>query len=708
MLVLAGFFGLYLYALGPTLPPYRDAGEFTTSAYTLGVSHPPSYPLYILAGHPWTHLKLGNPSYSLSLLSALAGAGALAVLAAAAAKGPGGWAGALAAVLLLGLSPTYLSISTIPEMYSLTILFASALLLLAMELRSRFRVRLWYAAAFLYGLFLGNRTDLVLFGPALAWLLYPTLARAGSPGKLAARGAAFFALGLSIYLYLPVRSALEPWLDWNHPSTFSNLMGSLTRKSYGGTLDLLSKQYALGELFLPNLREYAAHALASFHPLGLAAGLAGALTLFRRDRRWAVGTVLAYLFAGPIFFFLANLPPNPHAMAIVEPHYVLSDLLVAFWAAEGLGAARSWLAARGRLLGLAAAAAAVAGAASWGLGNFRQGSRRAGFMDQDFVRQVFLSTPRDSILVAKKDVQIFSLWHSQTVDSKRPDLRIVAQGLAGSPWYQASYLHKDPGVRLLPLRDGEGWREFLTLNPRRVYATSDVELHEGVKVHPHGLVLRAEKIGGGSQQGEPWEFFVQRGAFRYDGQPDFFHSDLVESFSKMLHRLGDAGLRDLGPRSSGREQPLRALRLAWAMHPDSGDPPMLLGYRSFLDGDNGPADFYYGRATALFDRSLELTRRYRSLPDVAAAFRKSSAEAYLNWGVVKERLGDRSRAEELYGEAIRLDPNSAQAHYNLAVLYWGRDWARVVREMGEVLRIEPGHAQARGYLEAARRKLAAP
>ena len=60
--------------------------------------------------------------------------------------------------------------------------------------------------------------------------------------------------GTSIFLYLFLRSQGQPWLNWNDPETFSAFWGTLTRRTHGGTLDLLSKSYAAGENFLPQLK----------------------------------------------------------------------------------------------------------------------------------------------------------------------------------------------------------------------------------------------------------------------------------------------------------------------------------------------------------------------------------------------------------------------------------------------------------------------
>jgi len=48
-------FAAYLLTLCPTVY-VGDSGELTTAAATLGIPHPPGYPLYVLLGYAFSHL----------------------------------------------------------------------------------------------------------------------------------------------------------------------------------------------------------------------------------------------------------------------------------------------------------------------------------------------------------------------------------------------------------------------------------------------------------------------------------------------------------------------------------------------------------------------------------------------------------------------------------------------------------------------------
>lgn len=708
LFLFAVFFSLYVLTASPYLAPYRDAGEMATSAATLGVSHPPSYPLYVLLGKLSQALPFGGPAFRLTLLSAAAAAGAVAALHLLLAPLFGPWAAALAAAWL-GADKTFWSVAIVQEMYALSVLQAVVLLGLALRLRREYDPRLWRGFLFLYGLFLGNRTDLLLLSPALGWLVFSAggwKAREGGVPVWALRSVPWAALGLSVYLYLPLRSSAGPWLDWNHPAELHNFIGSLTRRSYGGTLDLLSRNYATGAMFGENLKAYGRHVWDGFLGLGAWLPLAGLGYWWRRDRGAAIGLALAYLAAGPLFLFLANLPPNPHALAIVDPHYLLSDLIVAVLAAAGAAwvweAASAWAGER-RALAPRADASALAGAAllaagflpfwrTWDVG------RRWDLMNYDYARNVLASVPPDRALVAKKDVPLFTLWYAQQVEGVRRDVRVVPQGLAGSPWYQLSSRRRGDLVQLGPLRSLEDWRSFGRTN-EGAFATFDCEFPDGLLFGPpRGLALSLST--GTALDARPWGLIARRGDYRSDGQPDFFHTDLVDLYAFARHRVG-VWQSEHGDKAEAE----RNIKAAWAMKWHLPDAPIFLGFAWFTASRLAEAAAAYTAAAGLFERTLRLAGEYHSLPDIWSGARRGLADARLNLGVVYEKLGRKDDAAREYQAAIQADPRSAQAYFNLAVVYWDRDWAKVAWAMSEALRIDPSRQDAAKYLAIARARL---
>lgn len=727
--VFLGTLALYLSKLPPVLAPWRDSGEMSVAAATLGVAHPTSYPLYVLLSRLAILVPLGNPAYRLNLLSAVAGAAACALLFAVLRPKRGSWA-ALAASLCLAFNPGFWAVSQVSEMYSLWVLCAVALVALAEHLSTDASERLWPAFCYLCGVMLSNRLDLILLAPGLLWLalssrpsakgedglwlglaLFAVPAVAALSGSnlpaaaliagtflLRARGDGAFRralwgvlaglAGLSVYLYLPVRSATGPFLDWNHPSVAANFFDSLLRTRYGGTLDLISRNYATGALFADNIRLWGAHLWDAFGP-ALAFAAAGALADLRENRGRFYGRLIAWWWAGPVFLFLANMPPNPHAAAILDPHYLLSDAVLLFWLARGVGG----LGAGGRWRPALAAAVVLAWPLARGVPARQE--RRSHFYSLDFAANAFRAAPPGSIIVAKKDVPLYALWHYQTTAGRRPDLKIVAQGLAGASWYQSDWRRRDPDLVLARLSEPAGWQVLRTAGAP-VLMTQDAEPPEPVSgaAVPRGQLLA---VSGAEADHETQKaLLVRRGVHRSEEGADFFTRDLIESnavasFRAALHLH----------KAKKFEAAQRALEEAWSASWQFPDIPLFLGYMQASAGRMPEAAALYALADALFAEKIALAGRYRALPEIVQGVRRQAADAATHLGVAREKLGDAAGAEADYRRALALCP-LAETRYNLAVLAWGKDWAAAEENLVEALRLDPGHAAAAKYLAALR------
>ena len=70
LLVFVIAFGFYLLTLAPTVT-LVDSGELILACHSLGIAHPPGFPLYVLIGHLFAQLPFGNVAYRLNLMSAL-------------------------------------------------------------------------------------------------------------------------------------------------------------------------------------------------------------------------------------------------------------------------------------------------------------------------------------------------------------------------------------------------------------------------------------------------------------------------------------------------------------------------------------------------------------------------------------------------------------------------------------------------------------
>ena len=151
-----------------------DGAELSAVAATLGIAHPPGYPLYTLIGHLFSLIPAGEVAFRLALFSAVAASVGVALAThIVLAHSPRGASrtsslvGAIAAGLALAVSPMYWSQGTVPEVMALGSAFVLALMALLLAWRPG-RDGILVAAVFVLGLGLANHVTIAFLGGVCA------------------------------------------------------------------------------------------------------------------------------------------------------------------------------------------------------------------------------------------------------------------------------------------------------------------------------------------------------------------------------------------------------------------------------------------------------------------------------------------------------------------------------------------------------------
>jgi hypothetical protein len=233
--------GVYVLTLAPTVT-FEDSGQLITAAATLGISHPSGYPVFALVGQLFTLLPFGSWAWRVNLASAAAAAAACGVFylllrrlfrAADAEAGVSASVAAAAAAVALGFGFTFWSQAVVAEAYAVNALVLVATLACVLNFASTREARWGYLAAFLGGLALAAHTSsVVVTVPAVVYLVIRFRKLPSVRGLFLA--GALAAWGFSIYLYLPLRAAQGPAINWGDPRTLPTLYRHFTRRMYGG------------------------------------------------------------------------------------------------------------------------------------------------------------------------------------------------------------------------------------------------------------------------------------------------------------------------------------------------------------------------------------------------------------------------------------------------------------------------------------------
>jgi tetratricopeptide (TPR) repeat protein len=210
-----------------------DSGELVAAVGVLGIPHPSGYPLYVLLGKLWTLLlPIGSIALRMSLFSAACTAAACGVLHHLLRRLGLHPAASAMAALLLALSPSVWGEANVQRVYALNLLFVVMVVAAAFAWRRTGEDRMLLLACFLCGLGATNHTVMGLVSFAVgvfALVTRPGLLR--RPWLLVAMPAAAI-VGLLPYAYLPLRSRMDPPLDWGNPETFSAFMNVVLRRDF--------------------------------------------------------------------------------------------------------------------------------------------------------------------------------------------------------------------------------------------------------------------------------------------------------------------------------------------------------------------------------------------------------------------------------------------------------------------------------------------
>ncbi len=423
--------GLYLATSAPDLATTHDGGELTTAAATLGIAHPPGYPLYILLGHLASWLPVGSVAFRLNVFSALCAALGVTLLGMTFSRLWSQPSAGMLSALLGGLAVAPWRQAVGAEKYALHFLLAGALMLWA-TYRRQGRAPNW-VGALLLGLALCHHHTIVLLLPALVVYLGDA---PSDPNSIKTSLVAFLG-GLVPLLYLPLRAQSSPAVNWGDPSTLERFVWVVLRQGYGTTTLSTEEQGAtLAERFGYYFTSLASQQFA-FGLVLLA--VVGAFLAWRSGQfRELALVVLAWLGTGPCFVLLANQPNQPIFHDILDRFYSVSYLLLAGLMGRALAELKPRL----------TVAVGVGLCLLQGLTHWNAVTQAGSDHLPTTVAAVWQTLPSEAVLIPDSDMTSGAYLYAQEVEGERKDVQILHAGLLASQWYRET-LPRDLAVESL-------------------------------------------------------------------------------------------------------------------------------------------------------------------------------------------------------------------------------------------------------------------
>jgi Flp pilus assembly protein TadD len=653
---------LYWRTLCPTVY-WEDSGELIAAARALGIAHSPGHPLYVLLGRLLSLLPWGSVAFRVNMLSMVsATVGALLVYGAGlvllslmdrreALSGVGysPFVAAGAGSLLLVASRTYWSQAVVAEVYALLGFFVALLLLLALIWEWTHDTRAVILMGIVGGLSLTNHPSVIALLPAFVWSVWLRGRRVLSSSVVAV-SVLMVVVGLTLYLYLLIRSRVGPLVDWGHPATWRSFFHVLTAREFRSEFvaGLLAAEHGplLGAgRFVTGLPH-------EFTWPGLLAILVGVGAAFCRRPGLATLLVLVVSF-NVLFAVLVGGGPDYDAYFI--PALVSLSLL----AVAGFWTVLTILPSRVRWVGALGTVVIVAFAI---IQHYPYSDRSRTTCAREYGLALMEGMLPHALFLTRNTVDLFLSHYLQAIEGTRPDVVCAYIPLLREDWYRDDVAER--GVVLPEDRAPVSLARANCVN-RPVYASSEVGLAlPGEAITPEGVRF---KWNGGFDIEYHWTVSrAQTGGACMDERSLVHYTIMHSNFGEHFLRV-----REL-------DASYEEYRLA-----------------AEVDSTNGRAAFNLGRALDRLGRWSEAVDAYQR------ACRLGFVEPVVwhNLGAALLQIGRIHEAEEAFLEAIHRGGTDQQIRYNLAICYLRQGRIHeAVEENLHVLAVEPYHPEAHNNL----------
>jgi tetratricopeptide (TPR) repeat protein len=799
-------FAAYVSTLNSTFRA-DDSPETIAASVTLGIQHPPAYPLQTLIGRIFSLLPLGSPAFRVNLMAAFFGALTCALLTlglstwlwrpdAEGGQNAASLSASALAGLVLGLSKTFWSqcLAAKGGIYTLHSACMAGLFLglvlwardmqtegpAPVTARNLLASRWARLAVLLFALSFGNHWETqALIAPAtgafalfLLWGARPwpfwrqpaaqvqsaplkrggeraavAATRAPWPWQLWAWPALFIVLGLSIYVYLPLRAQHSPFMNWGDPRDWNQFWWVFQRQEYldlevgflksvraallgQGSWGLVSENWVfvqrqglrvLGHLFGPQADlgwPCALLSLLGAWALGRECQRSGALgwgpLRSRPLAAWCLVLAGAFSFVITFYFHLKT-----------ELVWILDVFLIPVYLVQatlaGLGAVALWqtqvspafLVSKVGRVALVLLPLGLGG----GLYSLRADavSQVRHFVAYDFGHDLLLCAKRNAVILAEGDFNTMPIYYLQQVAHERPDVDHVTTVFLSTDWGVAHARRVQPrlGIGEVPktitgARAGDGQVLRAALGQVAVQAQAHGRpfqcawFHEvlAANVHeweggwrPSGLLT---ELNGPLTPEEDRRRLGLMKALRtrhleldrdhLEPSPEFALSNYGTAYLELANHLRQRGFY-------AQALPLYARAALVSSKSNLAEILTHHGIALASGGAQGQPRPDLQGAAVLFRRSIEV---------------KPLFEAYVNLAGVCNQLAQATKQVSYYAEAeasatraTQLAPTNAQAWNNLAIAqYYQNRRGEAVETLRRALQLAPGDPQIIANLKA--------
>lgn len=632
-IVLGAGFLVYLFTTSPTVY-VGDSGEFIASAFCLGNPHNSGYPLYAMVGKIFSMIPLGNVAFRLNLMSASFGALTVWATFQIIVRLKGSLACASCAALLLAFSSGLWLQAACAEVYTFHAFFVAVLILLAVRWDETGGLAGILLFSFVVGLSFANHMQTIMLAPAMFALVFLSNRRILANVRNLLLLAFFLVLGLSVYLYLPVRTDAGAAIHWGDPDTLGRFIDHVSASAHRQGYVLTTSWGGYVERLLGALKE-----MTTQYYLFLIFAIIGWAQ--EKEIRHKIFWLLIIIFDTIYTVFLNAISLEITAFQIP------SSIVLAVLIGKGLKyvvecnfTGPSIIRMSGRYLKPVLVCLPVVLLSA----NLYQSDQHANYTAYEYGTNILRSVPSGGTLILGGDNIVFPISYLRLAEGARPDMAIYDRY---NLIFKMPFIYKG-GARFVgkweDLRRNietelikSGRDVYFALFNEKAFPVADFSLI------PHGVTYRAvpsDRFDSALKEASnPWSYYV------WQSVNDSFYRDYMNRAvtGYFFMKMG-RGLIFMGDRSLGVQMVKTASSVAY------NDNNMHLDLAAL-----------YTDMVMYEDALLEL--------NLADDYATDRASLHNNWGYYYSKTGMVQEAILAFRKAIDMDPKQPGPYNNVGLMY---------------------------------------
>ncbi len=600
------FIIIYLFTISPAYNS-DDSPETTLAFHTLGIQHPPGYPLNTLTGKFFTFLPLGSLMFRANLMAMffniLTGLFLFMIIYKITGDSQDNnirfFISIIGVILyLFSISVWRQGISAKGSIYAMNAFLTCVVIYSALNTGTN--IKFLYFFCFIYGLAMGNHwTSMIVILPA--FLYYFVMQHKKINIKIILTGLIFFMTGISVYLFVFIRSKTEPVYAWGDTKTIKDFIWLISRAQYAG---MEIKHKITDTLNL--LTYYIKHFVFKEYPFFGLFFLPGFYFLFRNKKHISMLFLLSYFLLLISVVSIATPPVNTEWL--IKPYLASSNIYISiFLCCFIFYITNHFKYLIKYLLLISVFILSVV----W-MFNSNPGYSRY-FIGYDYSKNMVKNICCDSILIAEGDMNIGAALYETLINKSNfvPVMPVVMQ----YEWYRKQIMRNFKGKINLPPNHPDlntYIKSVIEYNKDKIIYYTNVATPEwvkGLKSAPCGIFFRITD-----------EISVMINDFYY----------LVGSFRGKIDN------------SSKYDE-----------------------FTQRLVFDNYATGYFALAETLRNQGKLNESIKYFNY---GLIFQQNSS-IYINFGLVYYQLQDFDKAEKNWKMAVKLDPKNSIAYSNLAFIY---------------------------------------